>query len=427
MKRKIIIIIGIFFLIMIMYQTKICAADYNPLKAHIKNEKEIINAAYSQSENRQTINEMRKKLQEENGFTYSDEKTTSTGSLTISKVQSKVLNELKSYSKKDPDVYYCSPNWYDHDLTKLDDSGVFPKVFLIAAWRYNITLYRTGTTLYCAVATLHHYGIDTDPSKDRDGDLWDDNMYIYLFSKDLSMANNNGANAVNILNNDSNLQKTMKNVAKVKGFTKEAKIPNGVGNKETVNIRGVSYELYKNKVKVEEKNSKKKLAIEFVCYDYTDRLLWYNFSEVDIKGKTDKQIEEEEKQNLNNQQKKGSSASVKAVKLASASTGEPRSAVDFDDVLSDTSKYKPDENAMDANSAKKIEGATSKILTTISNVGIVVAVIMLAILGIKYMIGSVEEKAQYKEDMLPYVIGAFILFGITGLVKILIAIGNKIN
>lgn len=109
------------------------------------------------------------------------------------------------------------------------------------------------------------------------------------------------------------------------------------------------------------------------------------------------------------------------------STGEQRSAVDFDDVISDTSKYKPDENAMDANSAKKIEGATSKILTTISNVGIVVAVIMLAIIGIKYMIGSVEEKAQYKEDMLPYVIGAFILFSITGLVKILIAIGNKIN
>ena len=113
--------------------------------------------------------------------------------------------------------------------------------------------------------------------------------------------------------------------------------------------------------------------------------------------------------------------------LKTVTGGTNRSVIIFDDVLSNVEKYKPDESSMDANSAKKIEGATSKILTAISNVGIVVAVIMLAIIGIKYMIGSVEEKAQYKEDMLPYVIGAFILFSITGLVKILIAIGNKIN
>ena len=114
-------------------------------------------------------------------------------------------------------------------------------------------------------------------------------------------------------------------------------------------------------------------------------------------------------------------------RLSSILEGTDRGEVVFDDVLSNTENYKPDESAMDQASAGKIENATSKILTTISNVGIVVAVIMLAIIGIKYMIGSVEEKAQYKEDMLPYVIGAFILFGITGLVKILIAIGNQIN
>lgn len=113
--------------------------------------------------------------------------------------------------------------------------------------------------------------------------------------------------------------------------------------------------------------------------------------------------------------------------LKTISGGTDRSVITFDDVLSNVEDYKPDESDMDANSAGKIESATSKILTTISNIGIVVAVIMLAILGIKYMIGSVEEKAQYKEDMLPYVIGASILFGITGLVKILIAIGDKIS
>ena len=34
---------------------------------------------------------------------------------------------------------------------------------------------------------------------------------------------------------------------------------------------------------------------------------------------------------------------------------------------------------------------------------------MLAALGIKYMIGSVEDKANYKENMVRYIIGAVLI------------------
>lgn len=40
------------------------------------------------------------------------------------------------------------------------------------------------------------------------------------------------------------------------------------------------------------------------------------------------------------------------------------------------------------------------------------------LLGIKYMLGSTDEKASYKKSMLPYLIGSIMLFGavnITGL------------
>ena len=43
------------------------------------------------------------------------------------------------------------------------------------------------------------------------------------------------------------------------------------------------------------------------------------------------------------------------------------------------------------------------------------------------MIGSVEEKAEYKKDLIPYLIGALILFGITSFVKILMAFGEQIG
>lgn len=56
----------------------------------------------------------------------------------------------------------------------------------------------------------------------------------------------------------------------------------------------------------------------------------------------------------------------------------------------------------------KVGQGVIKVITTI---GSILSVIVLIILGLKYMMGSVEEKAEYKKTMMPYVIGATILFG----------------
>lgn len=47
----------------------------------------------------------------------------------------------------------------------------------------------------------------------------------------------------------------------------------------------------------------------------------------------------------------------------------------------------------------------------IRTIGIFIAVGALMIIGIKYVMGSIEEKANYKKSMMPYVIGCFVLFG----------------
>lgn len=52
-----------------------------------------------------------------------------------------------------------------------------------------------------------------------------------------------------------------------------------------------------------------------------------------------------------------------------------------------------------------------KILSVISTVGIVLSVLMLSILGIKYMLGSSEEKAEYKKSLMPYIVGCVFVFG----------------
>ena len=51
------------------------------------------------------------------------------------------------------------------------------------------------------------------------------------------------------------------------------------------------------------------------------------------------------------------------------------------------------------------------IIKVISTIGSICSVIVLVIIGIKYMLGSTEEKAEYKKTLFPYVIGGFLVFG----------------
>lgn len=50
------------------------------------------------------------------------------------------------------------------------------------------------------------------------------------------------------------------------------------------------------------------------------------------------------------------------------------------------------------------------VVWVVRTVGEAIAVIMLLIIGIKYILGSVEEKAEYKQTMWPYILGAVLIF-----------------
>lgn len=75
---------------------------------------------------------------------------------------------------------------------------------------------------------------------------------------------------------------------------------------------------------------------------------------------------------------------------------------------------------------QKITNTTNNIVKVIAVVGVIVSVIVLMILGIKYMIGSVEEKAEYKKTMMPYIIGMTILFAASTIVSIIYNVAIKL-
>ena len=51
-----------------------------------------------------------------------------------------------------------------------------------------------------------------------------------------------------------------------------------------------------------------------------------------------------------------------------------------------------------------------KIIGAIQAGGTIVSVAVLVVIGIKYMLGSAEEKAEYKKVMIPYIVGAILVF-----------------
>ena len=74
-----------------------------------------------------------------------------------------------------------------------------------------------------------------------------------------------------------------------------------------------------------------------------------------------------------------------------------------------------------------IQTVGTNIVSIITTIGIIVAVVVLLILGIKYMMGSASEKAEYKKTMIPYLVGAVLIFGASAIAKAVIAMSETIT
>ena len=69
----------------------------------------------------------------------------------------------------------------------------------------------------------------------------------------------------------------------------------------------------------------------------------------------------------------------------------------------------------------------SQIIGVVRTVGVLVAVVILLVLGIKYMMGSAEEKADYKKSMIPYLVGAVLIFAASAITGIVYDMATSLN
>ena len=73
----------------------------------------------------------------------------------------------------------------------------------------------------------------------------------------------------------------------------------------------------------------------------------------------------------------------------------------------------------------------SSVVKTVYNIlliiGVSVSVIIIGIMGIKIITGSVEDKAEIKEQMVPYLIGCGVMFGAFTIWKIAMVIAGAVG
>ncbi len=70
------------------------------------------------------------------------------------------------------------------------------------------------------------------------------------------------------------------------------------------------------------------------------------------------------------------------------------------------------------------KGSTNEMMTIaqnvmglIRNIAIIAGVIILMVIGVKFILGSAEEKAEYKKSLIPLVVGIVIVISATTLVS----------
>ena len=92
----------------------------------------------------------------------------------------------------------------------------------------------------------------------------------------------------------------------------------------------------------------------------------------------------------------------------------------------DPEQYAP-QSTSDVTGGNELLRIGNNILGWINLFATIISVIVIGIIGIKYMVGSIEERAEYKKNMKPYIIGCVLIFGITTFLDIIVNIVQALN
>ena len=109
--------------------------------------------------------------------------------------------------------------------------------------------------------------------------------------------------------------------------------------------------------------------------------------------------------------------SMGTISMATGAAGDQSSDSTIDDLFTPNGDLDTD----------NLTNVGANIVSIITTIGIVVALVVLLVLRIKYMMGSASEKAQYKKTMIPYLVGAVLIFGASAIAKAVVSVSEAIT
>lgn len=102
------------------------------------------------------------------------------------------------------------------------------------------------------------------------------------------------------------------------------------------------------------------------------------------------------------------------------------SASSLDDMIGDADKFISSANGTVIND-DSLQSFSKTYYNIFLTIGIIVATLVGAVLGIKFMIGGAEEKANVKEKLVAYVVGCIIVFGSFAIWKLVVTILGSVK
>lgn len=277
--------------------------------------------------------------------------------------------------------------------------------------------------------------------------------------KDIRNKYNNDKNVINTLTEKEvkEWQKEIESWCKLMGSVTgdpSTITSNAITSKDKKEVQSISDALLQRKQDIQsekdEKENEKKTTEEKKKED--EELKKYDIKEIyeyltdhgakniseDVKKQWEKTIEEsneseEYKQQVKDaldgktieEQRKNADASSTSIYKQPELNKSKTAAGSLSDLIADGKSflYNGDELQYDESSLQNFSTAMYNILLAIA---VAIALIVGVIVGIKYMVGSVEEKANYKAMLIPYVAGCAVVFGAFGIWKLVVTILESI-
>lgn len=74
-----------------------------------------------------------------------------------------------------------------------------------------------------------------------------------------------------------------------------------------------------------------------------------------------------------------------------------------------------------------LQNMAASVISLIQVASVILAVILIAVFGFKFIMGSANEKADYQKSFIPLIVGLVVVFAATSIAKLIMTVANSAN